>query len=75
MRDRSYRHLQAAGAAVLLSSALTAQPGLASLNQFEEAAGGEFGTGTALQYGSADAIGEKFDGQVRNSGPDYSASV
>lgn len=34
------------------------------LNKFEEAAGGEFGVGTALQYGSAEAIGEKFDGQV-----------
>ena len=43
---------------------LSSGAGLAALNKFEEAAGGEFGVGTALQYGSAEAIGEKFDGQV-----------
>lgn len=44
---------------------LSSGAGLAALNKFEEAAGGEFGVGTALQYGSAEATGEKFDGQVR----------
>lgn len=53
----------AGAAAVLASTLLSASPGLAVLNKFEEAAGGEFGVGTALQYGSAEAIGEKFDGQ------------
>lgn len=60
--------MQAAGAAALIASTLLfAGPSLATLNRFEEAAGGEFGVGTALQYGSAEAIGEKFDGQVHKT--------
>jgi hypothetical protein len=48
---------------VIGTTLLSSGAGLAALNKFEEAAGGEFGVGTALQYGSAEAIGEKFDGQ------------
>lgn len=46
--------LQSAGAAVALSAALVlggAPMALADLNKYEAAAGGEFGNGTALQYG------------------------
>ena len=66
--DAFLRHLiQAVGAALLVSgSLLAAQPGFAVLNKFEEAAGGEFGSGTALQYGSAEAIGRHFDNEVAN---------
>ena len=46
--------LQSAGAAVALSAAMVlggAPMALADLNKYEAAAGGEFGNGTALQYG------------------------
>lgn len=56
--------VQRAGAALLLSGALFASPALADLNKYEQAAGGEFGSGTALQYGSAEAEGRSFDGEV-----------
>ncbi|KAK9811424.1 hypothetical protein WJX72_003758 [[Myrmecia] bisecta] len=42
---------------------LTAQPALADLNKYEAAAGGEFGIGTAQQYGEADLRGRDFSGQ------------
>jgi len=52
----AWARLQTAGAAVALSAALVlgGAPGaLADLNKYEAAAGGEFGNGTALQYGEA----------------------
>lgn len=35
----------------------------AGLNKFEEAAGGEFGMGTAQQYGEADCVGRSFENE------------
>lgn len=55
--------MKRSGAALLLSGALFAAPAFANLNKYEEAAGGEFGSGTAMQYGSAEAEGRSFDGQ------------
>jgi hypothetical protein len=63
--DQCFLCQTAAAAAVIGTTLLSSGAGLAALNKFEEAAGGEFGVGTALQMGSAEAIGEKFDGQVR----------
>lgn len=48
-----------ATAAILLA----AQPSYAELNKFEAAAGGEFGMGTAQQYGEADVKGRDFSNQ------------
>lgn len=42
---------------------LAAAPAHADLNKFEAAAGGEFGMGTAQQYGEANVIGKDFSGQ------------
>ena len=50
--------LRKAGAALALSAALVWGPvpcALADLNKYEAAAGGEFGNGTALQYGEVRA--------------------
>lgn len=56
-----------AAAAVMASAALLlAQPALADLNAFEAAAGGEFGRGSAMQYGEADIQGRDFSGQARH---------
>lgn len=48
-----------------LAASLTMAPGpaLADLNKFEYNAGGEFGVGTALQYGEADLKGRDFHNQ------------
>lgn len=55
----------AGAAATLLSfSAFACQPALADLNKFEAAAGGEFGVGTAAQFGEAELRGKDFSGQV-----------
>lgn len=37
---------------------------MADLNKYEAAAGGEFGNGTAQQYGEADLRGRDFHGEV-----------
>lgn len=50
----------AAGAAVTIS---LAPPALADLNRFEYNAGGEFGVGSALQYGEADLKNRDFSKQ------------
>ena len=51
-------------ASVLATGALfSAAPVLADLNKFEAAAGGEFGIGTAQQYGEADLRGRDFSDQ------------
>ena len=53
-----------AAAAVLSLGAFACGPALADLNKFEAAAGGEFGVGTAMQYGDAELRGKDFSGQV-----------
>lgn len=56
--------LQQAGAAFLAAAALlSAAPAYADLNALEAAAGGEFGKGSAQQYGEADLNGRDFSGQ------------
>eukprot|EP01023_Acetabularia_acetabulum_P018022 TRINITY_DN1909_c0_g1_i1.p1 TRINITY_DN1909_c0_g1~~TRINITY_DN1909_c0_g1_i1.p1 ORF type:complete len:246 (+),score=40.18 TRINITY_DN1909_c0_g1_i1:304-1041(+) len=54
------------GTGLVLSGLLlcgTAAPSYADLNKFEAAAGGEFGIGTAQQYGEADLTGRDFSNQ------------
>ncbi len=53
-----------AAAAFLSLSLITCQPASADLNRFEAAAGGEFGVGTAAQFGEAELRGKDFSGQV-----------
>ena len=53
-----------AAAAILSLSLVTCQPASADLNKFEAAAGGEFGVGTAAQFGEAELRGKDFSGQV-----------
>ncbi|KAF8065811.1 TL20.3 [Scenedesmus sp. PABB004] len=54
----------AAAAAVLASALLSiAQPAWADLNVYEAEAGGEFGRGSAMQYGEADVQGRDFSKQ------------
>lgn len=45
------------------AGALLGDPSFAELNKFEAAAGGEFGIGTAQQYGEADLKGRNFSNQ------------
>lgn len=52
-----------AAAAILSLSLVTCQPASADLNKFEAAAGGEFGVGTAAQFGEAELRGKDFSGQ------------
>ncbi len=56
--------LRGAAAAFLSFSLFTCQPASADLNRFEAAAGGEFGVGTAAQFGEAELRGKDFSGQV-----------
>ena len=60
--DKAFR---GAAAAFLSLSLVTCQPASADLNRFEAAAGGEFGVGTAAQFGEAELRGKDFSGQVR----------
>ncbi len=53
-----------AGAAVAASMLLMASPALADLNKYEAEAGGEFGVGSAQQWGEADITGKDFSNQV-----------
>jgi len=54
-----------AGVAVVMSAAVCfSSPALADLNKYEAAAGGEFGNGTAQQYGEAELRGHDFHGEV-----------
>lgn len=53
-----------ASAFVMLSPMMMTPSSLAELNVYEYNAGGEFGTGTAQQYGEADIKGKDFSGQV-----------
>lgn len=45
---------------------LHARSALADLNSFEYEMGGEFGKGSAMQYGEADIQGRDFSNQVRD---------
>lgn len=61
------QHLKKAGIAFLSAVALAnAGPVSAELNKYEAEAGGEFGSGSAQQYGAADLRGKDFHGQVKN---------
>lgn len=56
---------RAAGAALLASALLAVSPpAFADLNVYEAEAGGEFGRGSAMQYGEADIQGKDFSAQV-----------
>lgn len=53
--DASHPAIRLGAAAGMLSLGMTfTQPSFADLNKFEAAAGGEFGVGTAMQYGDAE---------------------
>ena len=56
--------LHGTAAALVSLSLFSGAPALADLNKFEAAAGGEFGVGTAAQYGEAELRGKDFSGQV-----------
>lgn len=59
-KRQPWRVVRDVGTAAILSVALfTSQPAFA-LNKFEEEIGGEFGRGTALQFGEADLKGKDF---------------
>lgn len=58
-----WRAARAAGAASVLSGLLISSPAWADLNEYEANAGGEFGRGTALQFGEADIKGKDFSNQ------------
>lgn len=58
--------LSAAAGVLSLGLAFT-QPSFADLNKFEAAAGGEFGVGTAMQYGEAELRGKDFSNQVQTA--------
>ena len=58
------------GAAVALGAAVCVSgPSLAELNKYEALAGGEFGNGTAQQYGEATLPGHDFHGEVSHLTP------
>ncbi|GLC41121.1 hypothetical protein PLESTB_001793800 [Pleodorina starrii] len=58
------KQLRSAAAALAASATLAlAGPALADLNVYEAEAGGEFGIGSAMQYGEADVQGRDFSGQ------------
>lgn len=57
--------VEKAAAAVLASALLMCPAALADLNVYEAAAGGEFGIGSAQQYGEADIQGKDFSNQAR----------
>lgn len=47
----------------IASMTMCAQPAVADLNKYEAELGGEFGNGTALQFGEADIAGKDFSAQ------------
>eukprot|EP00882_Tetradesmus_deserticola_P030158 GHRQ01033838.1.p1 GENE.GHRQ01033838.1~~GHRQ01033838.1.p1 ORF type:complete len:135 (+),score=16.02 GHRQ01033838.1:304-708(+) len=57
--------VESTAAAVLASALLMCPAALADLNVYEAAAGGEFGIGSAQQYGEADIQGKDFSNQAR----------
>jgi hypothetical protein len=59
-------NLGAATVATLGAVVLLASPASADLNKFEAGAGGEFGMGSAQQYGEADIKGRDFSNMVRS---------
>jgi len=54
---------RALAATTIALTLMVASPALAELNRFEAAAGGEFGIGSAQQFGEADVAGQDFSGQ------------
>jgi uncharacterized protein YjbI with pentapeptide repeats len=61
---RSFTNWKAAAVASLISlSACIAAPAFADLNRLEATVEGEFGKGSAMQYGEADIKGKDFSGQ------------
>jgi hypothetical protein len=58
------RLASAAATAVLAGSFLLGGPAAAELNKYEYSAGGEFGIGSAQQFGEADESDADFHGQV-----------
>ncbi|KIY91442.1 Thylakoid lumenal protein [Monoraphidium neglectum] len=63
--EQLVQNLQRAGLAALASVLVAVAPpsAMADLNRFEADAGGEFGRGSAGQYGEADLQGKDFSGQ------------
>jgi len=61
--DNGLKILGGASVAILASCALSAGPAVAELNKFEQEVGGEFGLGSAQQYGEADLKGRDFSKQ------------
>ena len=57
-------HFGPAAAAIAAVAVLTAAPAGAELNKFEANAGGEFGMGSAQQFGEADVKDRDFSNQV-----------
>lgn len=58
---------QTAAAAAAAALLVGCGPALADLNVLEAEAGGEFGRGSAMQYGEADIQGRNFAGEVRGA--------
>ena len=64
----SARNVANTAACIAAATALTTgAPALAELNKMEAAAGGEFGMGTAQQYGEATVTNHDFSGQVQST--------
>jgi hypothetical protein len=66
LKQHAQTSFKQAGAALLASAALMASsaPAWADLNELEAEAGGEFGRGSAMQFGEADVQGKDFSSQV-----------
>jgi hypothetical protein len=58
------REVSKAMAAAAVAAVLAAAPAYAELNKSEAAAGGEFGMGSAQQFGEATAKNQDFSNQV-----------
>lgn len=64
MTSDSFINVKKAAAIVFGTGLLMTAPAWADLNKFEAAVGGEFGNGTAQQYGEATIVGKDFHGEV-----------
>ncbi|PNH11580.1 Serine/threonine-protein phosphatase 2A regulatory subunit B'' subunit gamma [Tetrabaena socialis] len=63
MSPKAQQQLRTAAACFMASATLAVSPAFAGLNAFEEATTGEFGMGSAQQWGEADIQGKDFSGQ------------
>lgn len=61
--ENGFKVLGGASVGFLASCVLVAGPAVAELNKFEQEVGGEFGMGSAQQYGEADLKGRDFSKQ------------